>query len=497
VPGPKTLLLQSPITLKESDVASFGLFPPLGLAYLAAALLREGFQVEICDLLAEGAERRERVGEGRVRLGLPDAEVEQLLRDKAPDIVGIANCFSSFSDDAVRLARLVRGCLPDALVVMGGAHASVEFAPLLATGVVDAAVVGEGEETFADVVRAIAGGRPEAARGVAGTVWRIGDEVRENAFRAPPADLDALPFPAWPLLPMERYIWQRKANFAAAMRWPIGHMITSRGCLYNCLFCSVRRRFRKFRVRSAANVLAEMELLMRDYGIREFHFHDDCFLARPERVRELCQAILDRKLDIRWQVSQGINSDRLDDDLLELMARSGMYRVGFPIESACRETLRFIRKPVKPERVRQLIEKCNRLGIYVFGCFMIGFPEETRDQIEETLEFAVRSGLDYAKVSAVQPIPGSELFSVFERLGLLAGGLRQGSTYFHTEYDTVHLSAADLNALRARAMRRFAVRRITRMLSQGGLRRFLLPKLRSREQVGYFLRMAWHALRGL
>lgn len=494
--GPVTvLLLHPPITIDRGEAEHFGLYPPLGLAYLAAELERCDIAVAVADLQLPGTLTP--TGAGLCRLGRSDADIEALLVRLAPKVVGIGNNFTSFSDDALALARLVRRVLPEALVVMGGAQATVSAHALVVDPAVDTVVLGEGEYTLRDLVRLeLAGNRAEAV-GLPGTVWDTPEGVRDNGYPGPIPDLDALPLPAYHLLDMQAYIWQKQANFSVSRRWPVAHMITTRGCLYNCLFCSTSRLFKKFRSRSPRAVVAEMRLLIERYGIREFHFHDDSFLSDPKRVRELCELFLAERLDVLWQVSQGINSVRLTEELLALMCRAGMYRVGFPIESGDEDTLRFVRKPVNLEKVKRLVAACNALGIYTFGCFMIGFPRETREQIEHTIAFMEHSGLDYAKVSIVQPLEGSQLYGEFQQLGLVGETPRHGSTYWRTAYDTLHLTAAELNVLRAKAVSRFNRRRLLRFLTPAGVRRYLLPKLRSLEDVRYFLRLAWLSVKGV
>lgn len=490
------LLLQPPITLKREDAHTFGCYPPLGLAYLAAVLERAGHAPLLADLQVEGGVRLTDIDAYTIRLGLGDEAIGDILRTVAPKVVGITNMFTAFGQDALNLAGLVRRVLPDTLVVMGGAQATVDAARIVTESEVDVVVLGEGEHTFCSLVELVLSGNEKKARTLPGTVWNAALGAMDNGYPGPIKEIDALPLPSYHLLPMEHYIWQHHANFAVSRRWPVGHMIATRGCLFNCVFCSTTKLYKKFRPRSAASVIKEMKLLINRYGVREFHFHDDSFLSDPRLVRELCQGILDEELNVLWQVSQGINSVRLDEDLLELMANSGMYRVGFPIESGDTEVLRLIRKPVQLEKVKRLIKKCNDLGVYTFGCFMIGFPEETLGQIERTIAFMLDSGLDYAKISIVQPLAGSELYEVFKALGLVTEP-KHGSTYWHTEYDTLHLNAAELNALRVKAAKSFAVRRILRMLTPSGFKRYLLPKLRGREERLYFLRMAWLALKGV
>ncbi len=494
----KVLLLHPPITLKKNDVPTFGFYPPLGLGYIASVLLKEEVDVEILDILVDGKDHVEEVGNGMVRLGLPKEKITEMLLAKKPKIVGLTNSFFSFSDDSGRLAHIVREALPDAFIVIGGA-ATTEVKRMLSNKVIDCVIVGEAEYIFRDVVVCVSAGDIEKAQKIPGTIWQVGEKVITNPARELIQDLDSIPFPAYHLLSMEKYIWQKQANYLACMRWPVAHMVTSRGCVYNCIFCSTTRYFQKFRARSVENVIEEMKLLIKDYGMREFHFHDDYFMSSKKRIEKFCTMILDQNMDIRWQVSQGINIPYVDEELLELMQKSGMYRVGFPIESGCPETLRYMRKPMNLDKALRLIKKCNDLGLYTFGCFLIGFPEETREQIQQTNDFIMNSGLDYPKISIVQPHHGTDLFSVYEQLGLLdenTGRIKHGSTYFHTEYNTKYLKAVELNAIRIQALKQYGKHRIRQMITPTGFKRFILPKLKTLEGAKYFFRMGYHFVRG-
>lgn len=490
------LLLQPPVTIKQDDIATFGIFPPIGLLYIASALEKEGYDVEIVDMLAEAVDNKKLLPGGKIRVGMSKDQIISLLSPKKPSVIGISNNFTTFSHDAIILAKTVRETLPDALIVMGGAHASMEYESILRTGYVDCVVIGEGEETFVELIKGFKDRNIKEAKSIKGTVWFENGHILKNNFREPVQNLDELPIPAYHLLPMDKYIWQRQANFAYAMRYPIGHMITTRGCINNCIFCSTTKHFKRFRKRSVDNVLAEMKLLIDNYGIREFHFHDDSFMSDIEHVRMFCNRLLDEKMDIKWQVSQGINSNRLDRDLLKLMRDSGMYRVGFPIESGSVDMLKYIRKPINLDKVKSLINVCNELGIYCFGCFMIGFPEETKEQIEETISFIMQTSLDYIKVSITQPLAGSVLYNEYKKLGLLNKS-STSSTYFHTEFDTLHLKAEELNKIRQDLVRSYSRKRIKRVLSIRGFKKYILPKLQSFEDINYFLKVAWMAIRGI
>lgn len=491
----KVLLINPPLTLKKGYVSWFGFYVPLGLAYIAGVLLKEEYTVEILDCLMEGKDIREKAPHDMVRIGLSMEQIKEMIIKKKPTIVGINNNFYSYGNDPVKIAEFIRSCLPQTYIIMGGAG-TPKLNELLSTNVIDVLVNGEAEYTFRDLVHHISRGHIEEARKVKGTTWQLHNKIITNPPPELITDLDSIPFPAYHLFPMEKYIWQKQGNFAASMRWPIGHMITSRGCIYNCIFCSTTKYFMKYRARSIENVIDEIKLLIARYHIKEFHFHDDCFLSDSNRVRNFCNKIIEEKMDIKWHVSQGINSIMLDEDLLELMHKSGLYRIGFPIESGCPETLKYIRKPVDLEKVQKLIKKCNYLGIYLLGNFIIGFPEETKEQIEQTVNFLVHSGLDYVNIPILQPFPNADIYAVFEQLGILQEGLKPESTFFHSEYNTVHMTANELNSIRTKALRRFAIQRIVRMMSPYGIKRYLLPKLRSKENITYFVRIVLKVLQG-
>jgi magnesium-protoporphyrin IX monomethyl ester (oxidative) cyclase len=489
----KVLLLHPPITLKKEDVSTFGFYPPLGLGYIASVLLKDNYTVDVFDILVEGKDHIEDVGNGMVRLGLSREKIKEVLETKKPTIVGLTNSFFSFSDDSGRLAQIVREVLPDAFIIIGGA-ATTEVKRMLSNNVIDCVIVGEAEYIFRDLVSCVSQGNLEKARKITGTVWHVGKEIITNPERELIQDLDSIPFPAYHLLDLEKYIWQKHANYRACMRWPVAHMVTSRGCVYNCIFCSTTRYFQKFRARSIENVVEEMKLLIREYGIREFHFHDDYFMSNKKRIEKFCTMIIHEKMNITWQVSQGINIPHVDEELLELMQRSGMYRVGFPIESGCPETLKYMRKPMQLDKALRLIKKANELGLYTFGCFLIGFPEETKEQIQQTIDFIMASGLDYPKISIVQPHYGTDLFSVYQQLGLLdkeTGNIKHGSTYFHTTYNTKYLKASELNAVRMQALTQFGKQRMIHMLTPTGIKRFILPKIKTFEGARYFIRMGY------
>jgi radical SAM superfamily enzyme YgiQ (UPF0313 family) len=274
-----------------------------------------------------------------------------------------------------------------------------------------------------------------------------------------------------------------------AKRRPIGFLISSRGCPYNCIFCSTTKIWKRWRPRSPGRVVDEIELLVNEYGVREIAFQDDSFLVDPDRVREICAEVERRNIDIAWTVPPGLTVNRLNEDLLRAMKASGFYRACFPIESGDPEMLEWIRKPIDLDQVRESIDACNRLGIWTYGNFIIGFPEQTPESVERTAEFAVNCGLDMISVYVAQPYAGSDLYDIYKDMGALDDPTTAGSTVFNTKYDTKYFKAAELRTKRDEIYRRFMKRRLRRLLTPRGFTD-VLRKVNTPENLAYAMRVA-------
>ena len=239
---------------------------------------------------------------------------------------------------------------------------------------------------------------------------------------------------------------------------------------------------------SPENVAQEIEEVVSQYGAREIAFLDDSFVVEPERVLRLCEAIQARKLDITWSVPVGLTVWKVDEPILRAMRDCGFYRACFPVESGDPAMLEYIRKPVDLDKVRETIQICHRLGIWTYGNFLIGFPEQTPESVEMTAHFAETCGFDMINVYIVQPFRGAELWNIMERMGLLNTAEAAGSTILHTVYDTKYFTAAELRAKRAEIYARFTRRRVRRLFTPAGLVG-LLRKMNSPERFAYALRV--------
>lgn len=487
----RVLLLKPYVTINTEDVDTFGLYPPLGLGYLASVLERENITVKIVDCQLSDKPVRKVKGKERIRFGMSDEEIERELRSFSPQIVGISSNFTCFSDDPIEIARLTRRVCPNALLVMGGAHVTMAYNEILEKGDADIVVRGDGEITFLELVKRIREKQPyDSIEGIA--LRNSNSEVLANKPGSPIMNLDDLPFPAYHLFQMDRYINQRDKNFAFYLNYPFGFVMSSRGCPYNCIFCSTSKFFKRYRTRSPGSVVDEIELLSKNYGIKEIHYLDDSFNADKKRAASICREIIDRRLNISWQVGQGINIENVDKALLQIMVKSGLYRIGFSIESGSEDTLRYVRKKLDLPHARRVIIECNKLGIYTFGNFIIGFPYETRAEINKTISFIMNSNLDFINLLICQPLAGADLYDSFKEAGLFDGSPKHGSHYMHTLYNTKHLEAEELNKLRRATVKKFLIRRMVRLLTPGGFLFGLLPKINSVKKIRYAIKVGYN-----
>ena len=367
--------------------------PPLGLAYLASVARDLGCDVRIVDSQAEG-------------LGLRDIRAE--IKRFYPDVVGVT-ATTPMIYDAYDVAAVAKEVDPDAMVVIGGPHVTFTASETLQECKhIDAVVRGEGELTFGELLMKLMRNDRDL-RGVLGVTYRADGEVRENPPRPLIPDLDEVPIPAYDLLPMDKY---------RVGRTKFGVVMTSRGCPYNCIFCSSSIQFgRRWRAHSVDWVLEELRILSEEYGRKEIEFLDDTFTLNERRVLEIAERIVREGLDISWSASSRV--DTFSRKVGSAMRRAGAHTVYFGIESGSERTLEFIGKGITKEQSLTATRAAKESGLRTLGSFVIGFPHETEDDIRKTVEFSKRVGVDLAQFTIATPYPGTRLWDLAVRAGLL------------------------------------------------------------------------------
>jgi anaerobic magnesium-protoporphyrin IX monomethyl ester cyclase len=366
--------------------------PPLGLGYLASVLRKSGFRVRILDNAVEN---------------LSIDEIIKKVKDSF--IVGITSTTPTFSS-ALRYACAIKERLPHIFVILGGVH--VSFRPYDAFPCVDAVCIGEGERTIVEVAERVEG--DESLNGVEGVFYKDAKDstkVVANLPRGRIENLDSIPFPAYDLMPLEKYtlLGKRLNNFP---------MITSRGCPFKCRYCSSSLFMgHKFRMRSADNVVDEIEWLVEDFGAKHIAFGDDTFTFNKKRVEEICDKIVRRKLDISWSCSSRV--DTINVGMLKSMKRAGCSAIYYGVESVSEKVLNYYKKKIKLEQVKRAVEITKKIGILTICSFIIGAPFETKKDMKDTLKFALELDPDYAQFSILTPYPGTDIYNEAKKNGLL------------------------------------------------------------------------------
>jgi magnesium-protoporphyrin IX monomethyl ester (oxidative) cyclase len=458
------LLVQPPITIKKNE--AFAVTPPLSLAYLAAVAEQSGHRVRILDTIVEGFNFRK--NEGRyVRIGLPAEGIRREIEAFQPDLVGITAPFSLMDKEMRSVASLVKSVNPDILVAVGGAHPSSMPEYVIQDCNIDFVVLGEGEATFLELIKKIDEGA--GFLDVKGLVFKKDGKIIKNPQREFIADLDSIPFPAWHLLSIEKYIELGQAH-GSQKRKRYAPMVTSRGCPGKCVFCSIHSVWgHKWRARSPENVVEEIEKLVSDYKIREIHFEDDNLTLSKQRMAKICDLIIERGLDISWTTPNGVAVNTLDSSLLEKMKKAGCYQLAFGIESGDPNVLKnIIHKPLSLDRVRKVVACSKQLGIWTHGFFVIGFPGESEESIQRTVDFAKEADLDSANFFIAAPYPGTPLNELAVAEGLIKKDFDLSKLRtMDASIDTKQFKAKELVVLQKKAYVEFINYRVKRELLQG------------------------------
>lgn len=425
--------------------------PPLGLAYLAAVLDKEGHSVDIVDADA---------------LGITLSQLKYRIERDQPDVVGVTSTTPTVNDalKAVKIAK--EGC-PKAVTVMGGPHAS--FLPvetMRKSPYLDIVCIGEGEKTAVELAQATE--EKGNLHDVKGIAYRSNGKIIINEPQGLIRDLDSLPFPARHLLPMKDYM-------ILGEKISIGGMITSRGCPYQCVFCSSSLLFgKRFRARSAKNVVEEMEHLRQVYRVKYVEFLDDIFTLDKKRVVEICDEILARRLEVEWVCSSRV--DIISRELMQIMKKAGCTTIYLGVESGNQRILNLMKKGIKIQQAVRAVKEAKRAGIKAVTTFIIGMLDETKDEIKRTIRFAQKLNPDYAQFSIATPFPGTELFTEARKRGLIQTEDWSKYTAMKPVMATGECSVKDLEKSISKAYRAFYLRPYY-LLRQVLKRRFSLLRL--------------------
>jgi anaerobic magnesium-protoporphyrin IX monomethyl ester cyclase len=383
----KTLFINPPqIFYPGSEPPAANL--PLGLLYIAAVLDKAGYEAEILDAFITDSSFR-KIGD-IIEVGMPFGSMMEEIRRRKPDIVGIANPFTCQVENAIRVANIVKEMDPSILTVVGGPHVTampIEF--LKKAKNIDIAVIGEGEHTMLDIVRFFEGYKKIGR--VQGIAYRKGEIVVLNSPKQFIKNLDELPYPAYHLVEMEQYLNPKKIEYRSFKDRAIS-MITSRGCPFNCSFCSVHLHMGKtFRAHSVNYVVDHIEHVVNKYRVKNIYFEDDNLTLDLKRFEAICDKIIEKDITVNWETPNGVRPDYLTLGLLKKMKKAGCQSVFFGIESGDQFVLdNIIDKSLKLEDVMKVAKMCKEIGLKTGAFYIIGFPGEKKENILKTIELALR-----------------------------------------------------------------------------------------------------------
>lgn len=486
----RVLLIKPPITYYKTE-ADYSPYEPLGLMYLASylrAYCSNDIEVRILDASTRTDLKR---WEGDFfKVGYTDEMIANAVVAFQPHLVGVSSMFTINSKGVHDTARVVKELDKNIPVIVGGAHASAFPHWVLKDENIDAVVKGEGEETLLEIVNCLKMNKNIFE--INGVVFRKDGEVIENPVRQFIKDLDTIPFPARDLVDMDVYFYE-KYNYSHSMSPTRSTVVSSRGCPYRCIFCSIHSLWRhSYRMRDPKKVVDEIECLVNSYRVKEIAFLDDNLSVSKKRMLEICDEIIKRKLNIKWCTPNGIAIWTLDKEVILKMKESGCYKLTFGIETGSRATQRFIRKShIDLEKSKELINYCNKIGIWTHSTFIIGFPYETEKDILDTINYALDCGVDMATFFVATPYPGTELYDIYQQENLLPDMGEEKSMEWlgsvgRSMCDTKNFTRKQIEDYISLAQKRVYINRAITLLIP--LR--VLPKIIGKDELKYFVKQA-------
>lgn len=360
----------------------------LGIGYLVAYCIKQGFDVDFIDMGAEG---------------YSISELCSFIKKKKPAVIGIT-IVTLMMGISIKIAHAVKATNSKILIVVGGPHPTALPEQTLKEAPFDVVIRGEGEMTCTKLLERYLNGN--SFHGLHGITFKDGEKILSERASGFVEELDELPFAY--RKPQTIHLYKNQVYFDDP-RATSYNLIATRGCPYRCTFCGQSVIFdQKVRRRSAKNVFAEIEMAYKKFNIRYFFFEDSTFVFSRRLVEDICSLIMNSSMKIKWGCMGRL--DLVDEDFYSLMREAGCVFLHFGVESGNNKVLRSIRKNFTVEKVRKAVDIVREIGIPFNTSFILGFPEDTRETIRETIDFAKELNSDYVSFSLATPYPGSELY---------------------------------------------------------------------------------------
>lgn len=367
---------------------------PLGLAYLASFVEQNGHTARILDMDS---------------LGLSISDLKDVLQKAKPQVIGVSFMTNQFGN-ALKVAQISKSVFPRVPVVVGGNHVSALPQEIMSYKFIDFAVVQEGERTFLQLVDSL-NNNTNKWESIDGLVFRNNGDIIRNPDRNLIEDLDAIPFPKWDDFHVEAY---SEKMLGVPEELPVFSVLTSRGCPGRCAFCSSHTVFRhRFRKRSAANILAELQHLEDKFAARHFNFVDDTLTVDKRRINDLCDLLINARKNYRWIANARV--DTVDQELLKKMHYAGCRNICFGVESGDPAVRARIGKKISEEQIINAHQWARQAHLIVSTFFMVGNLGEGRDSVLRTIALAKELRSDYPSCSIATPYPDTRFMEEAEK----------------------------------------------------------------------------------
>ena len=380
--------------VRWSAKTSGALHPPIYIAYAAANLKKNGFDVKLVDAIAEEMDI--------------DSFVKDVVKFK-PELVILETSTPSIMNDS-KIAAKIKKSIKGVKVVFGGPHASALPVRTLKESVADGVCIREYDITVVEVAKAVS--KKKGFKEIKGVAFRLGKDVIVNEPRELIEDLASLPRPMLDQLPVGKY----KDTLLSE---PFMFFITTRGCPYKCIYCNWPKTMfgNKARYRDPIDVVDEVEEVIKKYDLKTYKFFDDTFTIKRDHVKAICRELIKRGINTPWICNA--RADKLDEEMLRLMKESGCYLMKVGVESGNQEILDWTKKGTTLDVMRKFFKLTRKVGIQTFASFMIGYPQESDESIKQTIDFAKELGPDMAQFVILQPLPGTPLWDELEKSGMI------------------------------------------------------------------------------
>jgi len=433
-------------TIKRNDEKNTNIFFPFYLAYSAAVLKKNGFEVHVIDGVA---------------MDMREEEFLERVNHIRPDALIIETTTHAINFD-IALVKKIKSSIPDVKIVFTGPHVTVYSREILKDNeAVDFITLGEYEFTLLELFTRLRDSSPGLK--ITGLAYRRGQEVWVSPEKGFIKDINELPYPEFGLFPCNKSPDLATYTDGVCTYYPAVTLHSSRGCPFQCDFClwnQVMYSNGKYRTFSPKRVVDEMEHVISNYGAREIYFDDDDFCISKKHVLAICKEIIDRKLNIKWSCMG--DAMCADEEMISAMADAGCIFMKFGVESGNKKILMNIGKPLKPEKAIEISKLCGKYKIRCHATFSFGLDGETKETMQETLRLANKIKFDYGQASITTPFPGTRYYDKLVKRGELKEvGWDKFDGTSTCVFDTTCLSSEEIERFRKKAIKSMILHKVT------------------------------------